>query len=375
MFVTSFNFVGAHADERHEKDSILASLAMDVSPARPRGRSFHFFARQNKRADGMTDRQNRLARPVVIISDLTLLGDDSIAILMLLNSDVIDVKGIMTTSGNVWADKAASNAAKLLSVAGRKDLSLEQGLPQDWHTARAAHFATFEKKTMLSDAYVGAFKELPAEGNTGLAQGATEHSATTFLIDLARDAGGALNIVLLGPATLLAETLKKSPELSGLIKMTYVMGGTLNVPGNVTPHAEFNLWFDPEAMQKVLKSGLSITLLPLDAILDLTYGSVLVDPPAGKGPAAVHLKQYLASRGSMDNVKLWDEVLAAVVMDDSVIAVQEKMPLTVHAAKDEYYGALERIPSKGSGHNGSIRVVTKVHEAKVRRLLVGALDR
>ena len=32
------------------------------------------------------------------------------------------------------------------------------------------------------------------------------------------------------------------------------MGGNLHSPGNATPSAEFNFWFDPEAARIVLRS-------------------------------------------------------------------------------------------------------------------------
>jgi purine nucleosidase len=43
-----------------------------------------------------------------------------------------------------------------------------------------------------------------------------------------------------------------------------IMGGTVSVPGNVTPVAEFNIYVDPEAAQAVFASGLPITLIGLD---------------------------------------------------------------------------------------------------------------
>ena len=42
------------------------------------------------------------------------------------------------------------------------------------------------------------------------------------------------------------------------------MGGSLYAGGNVTPHAEFNFYVDPEAADLVLAAGLPLTLVPLD---------------------------------------------------------------------------------------------------------------
>lgn len=42
------------------------------------------------------------------------------------------------------------------------------------------------------------------------------------------------------------------------------MAGAFLKGGNITPTAEFNAYVDPEAAMRVLESGVTITLLPLD---------------------------------------------------------------------------------------------------------------
>jgi len=50
----------------------------------------------------------------------------------------------------------------------------------------------------------------------------------------------------------LAET--KSPGILKKAKESAIVGGTFFCWGNVTPHAEFNIWFNAEAAQIVFDS-------------------------------------------------------------------------------------------------------------------------
>lgn len=74
-----------------------------------------------------------------------------------------------------------------------------------------------------------------------------------------------VTMVITGPCTNFALVLKIFPDVGQYIEEILVMGGALE-KGNVTEHAEYNVWTDPEAVDVLLRHpGLKITLVGLEA--------------------------------------------------------------------------------------------------------------
>ncbi|MBA2740811.1 MAG: nucleoside hydrolase, partial [Actinobacteria bacterium] len=71
-----------------------------------------------------------------------------------------------------------------------------------------------------------------------------------------------VTIVATGPLTNVARFLSVHRG-EGLARIV-VMGGSIG-EGNMTPAAEFNIWADPEAAQRVFSSGLDVTMIGLES--------------------------------------------------------------------------------------------------------------
>jgi inosine-uridine nucleoside N-ribohydrolase len=316
--------------------------------------------------------------PVVIISDLVEYGDDGIAILMLLQSGRVDIRGIITTSGNLCASRSATETKRLMQSVGAASVPVVQGFPFSWHDERRRFYENVERSAWQRPAYVGAFAD-PRSCNfagdgEGTRKGASNTEAADFLIDQVRAAREDLTIILIGPATVLAEAMRKEPHLGDHIRHVYAMGGTIAVAGNVTQYAEFNVWFDPEAMAAILASKVSLTLVPLDATTGITYDCVPHRNIPPRDIAATHLKSYLERAGAKGSpVGMWDEVLAATVIDPAIAVTSREIYLSVSITKDERYGKLISYPAAADGNARPVEVVTNVRSDGVCQLVTRLL--
>ncbi len=165
--------------------------------------------------------------------------DDALALLMAFADDRHEVVALTIAAGNVGLEYTVRNALALCDVVGRHDVPVFAGSPDPLlHPALDA--AHVHGRDGFGD--VG----LPAPSR----QAETEHAALAIL-RLSHVHAGELVLVMLGPLTNLALALKLDPTLPQRIKRIVVMGGALTAHGNITPVAEFNIAFDPEAAHVV----------------------------------------------------------------------------------------------------------------------------
>lgn len=182
--------------------------------------------------------------------------DDAMAIFYAAAAPDIELLGLTTIFGNVTTKMATRNALRLLEAA---DLELP-----------VAHGA--EKPLVLPpfepSAHVHGdegFGDIPAADPKGEA---VSEEAADFLIRMAREHKGELVVCPVGPLTNIALAVQRDPEFVKNCKRIVIMGGSLEAGGNITPHAEANIYHDPHAAEvvfaaaagKVVMVGLDVTL-------------------------------------------------------------------------------------------------------------------
>ncbi|MFC4668391.1 nucleoside hydrolase [Seohaeicola nanhaiensis] len=189
-----------------------------------------------------------------IIIDTDPGQDDAVAILLAFASpEDIEVLGITAVAGNVPLPLTSKNARIVCELAGRPDARVFAGcdapLSRKLVTAEHVHGKTGLDGPSLPDPTMSL-----AEGH-----------AVDFIIDTLRtEPAGTVTLCPLGPLTNIATALQKAPDIAGLIQEIVLMGGAYFEVGNITPTAEFNIYVDPEAADIVMKSGVKLTIVPLD---------------------------------------------------------------------------------------------------------------
>jgi inosine-uridine nucleoside N-ribohydrolase len=89
-------------------------------------------------------------------------------------------------------------------------------------------------------------------------------SAAQFIVDTINAHPGEITLCPVGPPTNIALALRLDPSIAGKVAGVVIMGGAVETPGNVTEHAEANIWHDPHAAAEVFKADWPMTLIGLD---------------------------------------------------------------------------------------------------------------
>lgn len=181
--------------------------------------------------------------------------DDALAILMAFADPDHEVVGLTVAAGNVGLHHTVGNALKLCEVAGREDVPVFPGAAAPLlHPAPHAAFVHGE------DGF----------GDTGYVpatRGAEAEHAALAILRLSHVHAGRLLLVALGPLTNVALAMRLDPTLPERVARLVVMGGAVTGHGNMTPAAEFNIYFDPEAAHVVFSTFPRVELVDWEAVL------------------------------------------------------------------------------------------------------------
>jgi purine nucleosidase len=255
-----------------------------------------------------------------MIIDTDTASDDAVAIVMALQTPDIDVVAITVVAGNVPLEQGSINARYSVEMCG-KNTPVYHGAASP--LLREVYYAYFfHGPDGMGGQNYPAPKIAPTDGH-----------AVDALIDTIKANPGII-LVTLGPMTNVALAVSKAPEIVRDISRCVVMGGAACTVGNITPSAEYNIWFDPEAARICFHSGLPIEMVGWelcrgDANLledDMRYCKEVINTPLSHFAIDCNRSAIAANREWLGDpaLALPDPVAMAIAIDPTICTRSSK---------------------------------------------------
>jgi inosine-uridine nucleoside N-ribohydrolase len=325
---------------------------------------------------------------VILDTDMVELFDDGVAMLMLARSEEIDLRGIVTVSGNVWQAEATAYALRQLEIIDCSDIPVYAGSRYPLRPGRYETM-TVEQELFGQLGWMGAFNRpepesyldldpdwIPYGGYPKLSP--EEKHGVQFLIDEIKSNPGEVTIVAIGPLTNIALAIRLEPDITSLVKKIVYMGGAFDVPGNMTPAAEFNWWFDPEAAKISIRAPFTEQLIVgLDVCEKYHFNKKIFDRITAIDTPVTTFFKYKYDpmfKKKSDHTRLvWDTIAAAVVIDPSLIIKEEIRWVDVNAQYTLDYGRSLSYKTEGPVGTRKARILFSIDEERFWDQMVNLL--
>lgn len=243
--------------------------------------------------------------PRKVILDLDPGVDDAVALCVALADPNLEVIAVTATGGAVPPDQASRNLQAIL----------EQIDPP----RRPRIGVADPLQPLKTDA-----RDLHGPGGLAgaeiqVAEKANRHLSPKVIAEEVRRCPLEVTLIGCGPMTNTAAVLTRERDAAESLQSVILQGGSIGVGGDATAAAEFNVYCDAGSAREVFHSGVTPTLVPLDASNELQFGYDLLELIRGRDSRTCRLLAKLLpgfyrayrERLGMEGVKL--HALAAVI--------------------------------------------------------------
>ena len=294
---------------------------------------------------------------LVIDTDSAVFNDDAAALAMLAaRRDLFEILGVTVVAGNHTVPQGAEHMLHVLELTGAADVPLHLGAhaPLVNTPERAVRWEAEWGPIAFKGAFAAPPEVGPPQGGRFAATRPRSGDAVTFLVETIERHPDEVTLVALGPLTNVALALQRRPDLASRIQSLVFMGGNARVPGNVTPAAEFNFWFDPEAAAAVLAAPIPrVVMFGLDITNHAPLHRTLFDRIVAVDTPLTRLMRHdMGPRFDTDpaaTAYVWDCITAAWLIEPSIVTSSERLPITVDTAFGPKYGATVVDPGGSAG--------------------------
>jgi inosine-uridine nucleoside N-ribohydrolase len=319
---------------------------------------------------------------VILDSDMVDSFDDGVAMVLLANSPGVELLGVSVLSGNDWVEGSLASALYQLELDGKSGIPVFQGLTYPLPPNRHEFFDIEARLVGRGhDTWTGSFG-LPHPSSWEEAyQEKYKRSpilrperkgAVSFIIDTVRANPNQVTIAAIGPCGDLALAVREAPDIIPLIKRVVYMGGSFHKPGNTTPAAEFNWFFDPPAAKIAVRSPFKEQIVVgLDVCEDVIFHRSDYDrllQSMGEGGHAKLLRESFLGRNFEKDPNftfyLWDVLVAAIIIDPTLITQEELAFIDVDDQVGLSYGQSLAYPDVGPLGAQKARIVLGIDQAR-----------
>jgi len=282
---------------------------------------------------------------------------NTLATLMMLQADNIDLLGITLVTGDAWMKQEMAFTLRLLELMGRTEIPVYPGAEfpmintkQEWLLRRQLYGGH------RPDTSMGAFHPsnggpdeiapLPPPYDRFANLAAQQDHAARFLIGTIRENPGQVTIYAGGPLTNLALAIALAPDIVSLVPEVVILGTGLHAFTNT-----FNMFFDPEAARKVLRvpwprcSIVTVDVAEqIHETAEIAPGRTMIEEIAGRAESPV---SDLFQRYAVDSIRrdptthlsrMGDAMAAAQVIDPSIFTKSERMYVDICSTPGPRYG-------------------------------------
>jgi inosine-uridine nucleoside N-ribohydrolase len=334
------------------------------------------------------------------------LSTDTIATLMLLQADNIDLLGICTVTCDMWAKQETAYALRLLELMGRTEVPVFMGAQEPLLNTKAEaqmRYQMFGSRTLGNEGYLGCFAKdggsrdalepLPPPYGRFAQIKAQAEPAADFIIRTIRANPNEVTMYCGGPMTNLAIAAMLAPDIVPLTKEVIFMGGGIH-----HSTSSVNVYFDAEAAKIGFRAGWpKFTLVTTDLAEEVHLqddGKVDYIEDHAHAPISELFRLYeqMPQRENplRQSFRMPDEMMAAHAIDPSIFGGFDEMYIDIVTHNDGHYGdtsfwdANWKDAEKGtplseqnnpSVKAGRVQVLKEIDKKRFRELFVDLMTR
>lgn len=323
-------------------------------------------------------------RNVVLIQDGAI--DELASVLLLAAMPHIAIRGIDILNADCLGLPTYQVTRRLLKLIGRDDIRVGISPARGWNPFpwEYRQYAMMVNLLPMVNQYRADIPVAPPSDYVPLAR---------LLEEIHReDKGAPLTILCLGPLTSLADAIRDLPmPITRIVDELIWMGGVYTPPdqqglpvGNIdtgiapgaNPNAEWNVYWDPYAVDTVLKSGLRFTMFPLNVTNDVVLTPDIIRRyflrGADEWPVLDLMAQMYSLVAFQNGFSFWDTATTAYLGKPDLYAFSE-YPIQVDTSMDPVkQGLLTIDPGAGAPVTMATSIRTEGQDG-FYEYLVGAL--